>query len=305
MQTILGSNGQIGHELAEELYRNYTKELRLVSRNPKQIHPSDQTVAANLLDYDETVNAITGSDIVYFTVGLPMNPDMWEQQFLGMLDNVVNASKQAHSKLVFFDNTYMYAKDDTPQTENSPFLHEGRKSTVRARMVERLEDEMKKGDLPIVICRAPEFYGPNNTKSITNSMVFNRIKAGKRPFVPISDQAIRTLIWTPDASRAMALIGNTESAYGQTWHLPTPKGITYREMINISERVLGKRIKYSVIRLWMFKLGSRFNPALRESMELMPRYQVDNIFLSDKFKTQFPDFQITSFESGISQILTK
>ncbi|GAY73977.1 nucleoside-diphosphate-sugar epimerases [Lentilactobacillus kosonis] len=114
MQTILGSNGQIGHELAEELYQNYTKELRLVNRHPKQIHPTDQTVAANLLDYDETVAAIDGSDIVYFTAGLPMNSDMWEQQFLGMLDNVIKASKQAHSKLVFFDNTYMYPKNATP-----------------------------------------------------------------------------------------------------------------------------------------------------------------------------------------------
>lgn len=31
MQIILGSNGQIGHELAKELYKNYTKEIRLVS----------------------------------------------------------------------------------------------------------------------------------------------------------------------------------------------------------------------------------------------------------------------------------
>ncbi|GAY73976.1 nucleoside-diphosphate-sugar epimerases [Lentilactobacillus kosonis] len=192
-----------------------------------------------------------------------------------------------------------------PQTEDSPLLREGRKSTVRAKMAERLVDEMKQGELPIVICRAPEFYGPDNTKSITNSMVFNRIKAGKRVFIPVSDSAVRTLIWTPDASRAMALIGNTDSAYGQTWHLPTPDGITYREMIDLSEQVLGKKIKYSVIKLWMFKLGSRFNPALKESMELMPRYQVDNIFLSDKFKTKFPDFKVTSFKSGITQILTK
>ncbi|WP_268913637.1 NAD-dependent epimerase/dehydratase family protein [Lentilactobacillus sp. SPB1-3] len=305
MQTILGSNGQIGHELAEELYQNYTKELRLVSRHPKQIHPSDQTVAANLLDYNETLTAIEGSEIVYFTAGLPMNSDIMEQQFLGMLDNVIKASKQAHSKLVFFDNTYMYPKTATPQTETSPIIHEGRKSTVRARMAERLVAEIELGELPVVICRAPEFYGPDNTKSITNSMIFNRIKAGKRAFVPINDQVVRTLIWTPDASRAMALIGNTDSAYGQTWHLPTPKGITYQEMINISERVLGKRIKYSVVIMWTFKLGSWFNPALKESLELLPRYQVDNVFLSDKFQEAFPDFQITSFEEGITQILTK
>ena len=37
MQTILGANGQIAEELAKTLYRDYTQELRLVSRTPKKI----------------------------------------------------------------------------------------------------------------------------------------------------------------------------------------------------------------------------------------------------------------------------
>lgn len=36
MQTVLGSNGQIGHEIARELYKNYTKDIRLVGRKPKK-----------------------------------------------------------------------------------------------------------------------------------------------------------------------------------------------------------------------------------------------------------------------------
>lgn len=79
MQTILGSNGQIGQELAKELYQNYTQELRLVSRNPKKIHDSDQLYPADLLDFDETNQAIAGSEIVYFTAGLPMDSTMWEK----------------------------------------------------------------------------------------------------------------------------------------------------------------------------------------------------------------------------------
>ena len=91
MQTILGSNGQIGHELAKELYKNYTKEIRLVSRKPQKIHDSDELVSADLLDFNETNNAISGSDIVYFTVGLPMDSEMWMKQFSKILDNVIEA----------------------------------------------------------------------------------------------------------------------------------------------------------------------------------------------------------------------
>lgn len=54
MQTILGANGQIAEELARELHRNYTTDIRLVSRNPKKINDTDQLFSANLLDAQAT-----------------------------------------------------------------------------------------------------------------------------------------------------------------------------------------------------------------------------------------------------------
>lgn len=81
MQTILGSNGQIGQEIAKEIYRNYTKDIRLVGRKPKKIHETDELVAADLMKYEDTLKAVEGSEIVYFAVGLPANSEMWEERF--------------------------------------------------------------------------------------------------------------------------------------------------------------------------------------------------------------------------------
>lgn len=108
MQTILGANGQIAEELAKELKRNYTTEIRLVSRNPKKVNDTDTTLAANLLDSEKADEAIRGSDVAYFTLGLPMDSQMWEQQFPLIMRNVIDACKKYGTKLVFFDNTYMY-----------------------------------------------------------------------------------------------------------------------------------------------------------------------------------------------------
>lgn len=304
MQTVLGSNGQIGHELAKELYEHYTTDIRLVSRNPKKIHGSDQLVKADLLQLDDAMKAIKGSEIVYFTVGLPMDSQMWEKQFLIITENVIKACQQNNSKLVFFDNTYMYEKNAIPQIERSSFIPKGRKSIVRAKMAERIQEEMISGRLETVICRAPEFYGPGNTQSITNTMIFNPIKIKEKLKVPISDRTLRTLIWTPDASRSMALIGNTKEAYNQTWHLPCTEQKTYKELITLTESILDKELRYSVVKMWQFKLGSYFNQNLKELEELLPRYQVDNLFISEKFKTNFPDFKITTFEEGIQQIFS-
>ncbi|WP_270334679.1 NAD-dependent epimerase/dehydratase family protein [Ligilactobacillus acidipiscis] len=303
MQTILGSNGQIGQELAKELYRNYTKNIRLVSRKPKKVNEQDQLYSADLLSFKESSEAIAGSDIVYFAVGLPMNSTMWEKQFPVIMQNVIKACETNGSKLVFFDNTYMYAKNDHPQKEDSPFIAKGRKALVRKQMAQMVLNEIEAGKLEAVICRAPEFYGPAKTSSITNTLVFNKIKQGKRIIVPLSKQKLRTLIWTPDASRAMALIGNTPDTYGQTWHLPCDNGHNYQELIEFAEKITGRKLKYTVIKMWEFKVASLFSKNARELQELLPRYGADNIFISEKFKKRFPDFSITPVDKGIKKLL--
>ena len=50
MQTILGAGGQIATELARELHDRFGVPLRLVSRHPRAVHPSDEVFAADLTD---------------------------------------------------------------------------------------------------------------------------------------------------------------------------------------------------------------------------------------------------------------
>lgn len=303
MQTILGSNGQIGQELAKELFKKYTKDIRLVSRKPRKVNPTDSLFSADLLKAEEAHAAIAGSEIVYFTAGLPMNSELWEEQFPLMMKNVIDACKLHQSKLVFFDNTYMYPKNAEIQYEDTKFEPTGRKSTVRARLAEMIIEEIEHHSLEAVICRAPEFYGPGQTQSITNTMVFNAIKENRKIKIPLSATRLRTLIWTPDASRAMALIGNDADAYAQTWHLPCAPSLTYQDIITLSEEITGKKLQYTIIKMWQFKLAALFSQKAKELQELLPRYAEDNVFNSDKFKKHFPEFEVTSFEAGVKQVL--
>ncbi|MFJ8845860.1 NAD-dependent epimerase/dehydratase family protein [Streptomyces cyaneofuscatus] len=304
MQAVLGANGPIGEELTRELYRTFTHDIRLVGRSPVKVHDTDRLVSADLTDPEATMRAVEGSEIAYLTVGLPMDAQLWEERFPVMMRNVIDACATYGTKLVFFDNTYMYPGTTTPQTESTGFEPNGRKGRVRAKIATMLLDAMSAGTVDAVICRAPEFYGPGKTKSLTNSLVFDRIRAGKRPLVPVSAKTVRSLIWTPDAGRAMALIGNTPDAYGQTWHLPVdPHRLTYAEMIRVAEEVTGRRIRYTVLPLAVFTIGGRFIGQLGETQELLPRYRGDNIFDTAKFTTRFPDFPVTSYHEGITEIL--
>ncbi len=303
MQTILGANGQIAEELARELKRNYTSEIRLVSRHPKKVNETDVLFAANLLYGEQADEAVKGSDIAYFTLGLPMNSEMWEAQFPKIMRNVINACKQHGTKLVFFDNTYMYPQNGEVLTEESPFQPVGRKGAVRKQIAEMLLQEMAAGQIEAVICRAPEFYGPAKTQSITNTFIFDAISKHQKLKVLLSDQKIRSLIWTPDASRATALIGNTPDTYGQTWHLPIDDHrLNYKELIALVAEVYGKELKYTVISKFILSIGALFNKQIKELQELLPRYASDNVFEVSKFKNRFPEFKITTYKEGIAYI---
>ncbi|QLC64844.1 NAD-dependent epimerase/dehydratase family protein [Flavobacterium sp. LPB0248] len=303
MQTILGANGQIGEELARELKRNFTSDIRIVSRNAKKVNDTDTVFSADLSIKESAIEALKDTEIAYFTLGLPMDSDLWEQQFLLITKNVIEACKINQTKLVFFDNTYMYPQDDRLLTEETVFEPVGRKGKIRKEMAEMVLNEMKSGELKAVICRAPEFYGPRKTQSITNTLIFDNIKENKKLKVLLRDDKLRSLIWTPDASRATALIGNTPDAFGQTWHLPIDdKRLNYKQFIALASEIYGKDLKYSIIPKFVFSIGALFNKRLKELQELLPRYEHDNIFDDSKFRNRFPDFQITTYNQGIEQI---
>jgi len=303
MQTILGANGQIATELARELARNYTTDLRLVSRSPRKVNDGDKLLAANLLDAKQTRHATQGSRIVYFTAGLPPDTALWEAQFPTMLKNALDASKAAGAAFAYFDNTYMYPQDARMLTEEAPFTPVGRKGKVRALMAEMVLEEMARGDIPVLIGRAPEFYGPGKTQSFTNALVIDKLQAGKKPRVPVRDDTRRTLIWTPDASRALAVLGNTPDAFGQTWHLPCDDDRpTYKEFVAMAAKVWGREPSYSVIGKWMLTAAGLFSKQVREIQELLPRYEHDNLFDSTKFKRRFPAFEVTTYRHGLEQL---
>ncbi|MHA7833782.1 MAG: NAD-dependent epimerase/dehydratase family protein [Algiphilus sp.] len=303
MQTILGASGQIGREVARTLKREYSDDIRLVSRNPRKLHDTDELRSADLLDAAQTQQAVAGSDTVYFTAGLPMDTQRWVAQWPTMMRNVIEACAQHDARLVYFDNTYMYPQTAEPQTEASAFRPHGAKGRVRGEITRMLLKAMDQERVRAVICRAPEFYGPCKTQSITNSTVIEPLKAGKPAKVFVRDDTLRTLIYTPDASRAMVLIGNNEDAYGQSWHLPCDDArLTYRQFIALAAEIFGTAGRYRVLKPWQLRLVGIFSAQVRDAAELLPRYAVDNLFVSDKFKQRFPDFRVTPIREGLEAI---
>ena len=300
MQTILGSNGVISTELAKNLTQ-YTKRIRLVSRNPKKVNPDDELFSADLLNPVQISNAVKDSEVVYLTAGLKYNIKVWREQWPVIMKNVIDACKTYKSKLVFFDNVYLYGKVNGAMTEDTPVNPSSKKGEVRAKIVQMILDEVKNGNLKALIARAADFYGPHNNKSVVNMLVFDNFKKGARAQWLVNDKVKHSFNYTPDAGKGTAILGNTDSAYNQVWHLPTKNNPpTGKEFIELAAKEFGVEPKYTVLSKWMLQLAGLFNGDIRESKEMLYQSYSDYIFDSSKFENKF-SFTPTSYGDGIKE----
>ncbi len=298
MQTILGSSGVIGKELAKALPK-YTNKIRLVSRNPKKVNGGDELFKANLLNADETMQAIEGSEVVYLTVGLQYDINVWRRDWPITMHNVIEACKKNNSKLVFFDNVYSYGKVDGWMTENSPAKPDSEKGKVRAELSEMILKEVKQGNLKAIIAKAADFYGPETLLSFVNIMVFENFKNGKKAQWMIDVNKKHSFTYTPDAGRGTAILGNTESAYNQTWHLPTNKNVLRgKEFIELAANAMGAKPEYMIVKKWMLSMLGLFNKVIKENNEMLYQNDSDYLFDSTKFEKAF-NYEPVSYEEGI------
>jgi nucleoside-diphosphate-sugar epimerase len=299
MQTILGANGTIGSVLAKEL-RNYTDKIRLVSRNPRKVNESDELFPADLSQEGIVDKAVEGSDVVYLVVGFDYKLKVWEDKWPRLMRETIDACIRYNARLVFFDNIYMYDIKAIPHmTEDSPVNPPSRKGAVRKMIAQMILDEVKAGKLMALIARSADFYGPGNEKSFVTEVVYKNIKKGKSANWFLDADKKHSFTFTPDAAKATAMLGNTNDAYNQVWHLPTDKNtLTGRELIELFSKEMDSKTKISVLPLWLLKVLGIFIPLMKEMPEMMYQYNRDYFFDSSKFEKRF-SFKTTTYQEGV------
>jgi nucleoside-diphosphate-sugar epimerase len=304
MQTILGSGGAIGIELARALPQ-FTQEIRLVSRNPKSVNSGDQLVSANLKDSGEVLKAVEGSEVVYLTVGLTYTYKIWQKDWPLIMENVINACKQNNAKLFFFDNIYMYDSNYlNPMTEATPINPPSKKGKVRLQVLEMIEKEMRQGTLTALVARSADFYGPSiQTTCMLTETVFNNFASGKKANWLGSVNYKHSFTYTPDAGKATALLGNTPDAFNQIWHLPTSSDpLTGKEMIKAIASEMGVEPKFQVAPKFLVRIMGLFIPIMRELVEMIYQYDRDYVFDSSKFDQKF-GVKPTPYLEGIKEVV--
>ena len=301
-QTILGANGTIGKVLASEL-KQYTDEIRLVSRHPKKVNETDELFACDLSNPESVDKAIEGSGVVYLVVGFDYNIKVWREKWPQLMKATIDSCIKHNAKLVFFDNIYLYdISTIAHMTEESKINAPSKKGKVREDIAAMVMNSVNSGKLMALIARAPDFYGPDNEKSILIELVYKNLLKSKKPNWFIDARKKHSFIYTPDAAKATALLGNTPDAYNQVWHLPTDSNsLNGEEWVSLFNEEMGLSKKVMVLPMFMLKLLGLFIPMMREMPEMMYQYDRTYFFDSSKFHKRF-DFTPTSYAAGVKMI---
>ena len=300
MQTILGSGGSIGTELAKAL-KQYTADIKLVSRNPVRVNDPDTLHAVDLTDAMQVEEAVEGSEICYVTLGFEYNTRVWEERWLPFMTTVVETCTKHKSKLVFFDNVYAIGGNHVRHiTEDSPLSPSSKKGEVRAAVDNLILDRMKHKGLQAIIARAPDFFGPvKKQNSLLLNLVYDNLAKGKAAQWFCNADVPHTMGYTSDLARGTAMLGNSEDAYNQVWNLPVDmNSLTGREWATLFAEEMNAPDKLRVVPLWGLRLMGLFVPILREMPEMM--YQFDRPYNFDctKFTNKFEYTAVSNREAA-------
>jgi nucleoside-diphosphate-sugar epimerase len=300
--TIIGAGGSIGTPLAMELLKANEK-VRLVSRSNLSI-PGAEYFKADIYSYEETLNSVKNSDVVYLCAGIPYEVKVWAEFWPKIMQNAIDACKKVNAKLIFFDNVYMYGKVDGKMTESTPYNPCSKKGEIRAKIATLLETEMKQKNINAIIARSADFYGPYATKnSVPFMLVIENLMKGKKAQWLVNIDKSHSYTYTMDCAKALHLLSNHEECFNQVWHMPTYNpGVTGKDFIELVAKEVGVPPKYMVLKKWMIKLAGLSDKTIKESYEMLYQNEFDYYFDSTKFNDFF-NFKPTTYSEGIHETI--
>jgi nucleoside-diphosphate-sugar epimerase len=304
-QTILGSGGAIGIELAKALI-SYTSDIRLVSRNPKKVNLNDELFPADLTIREDVFKAIEGSEIVYVTVGFAYNATIWQKLWPPFIRNVIDACILYNVKMVFFDNIYAIGGDHVKHiTEESPISPCSKKGEVRAEVDKLILDAIEHRKLNAIIARSADFFSEVKATSMSMNLIFDNLIKGKKAQWLCDAKKVHNMSYTPDLAMGTAILGNTPDAYNQIWNLPTDsEKITGEGWVNLFAKEMNVNNKYQVLPNWLIKILGLFIPIMKELPEMNYQYDRDYFFDSSKFNKRF-NYTPTKNAVAVKQTIEK
>jgi nucleoside-diphosphate-sugar epimerase len=284
---VVVGKGPLGRAVVRALQARRAR-VRLVSRRGHDVTDGGaEAVAADATDRRQMQEACSGASVVYHCAQPPYA--RWPKLAPPLMEGVLHGAEAAGARLVYGDNLYMYGRVDGRLHEGLPNRPVGSNGRVRAALAEMVLDAHAGGRVPAAIARASDFYGPFVTNSTLGERVFGRAVHGQSAQVLGDPDALHSYTFTDDFGEALVLLGDSDGALGQVWHVPSGEPSSARAMATMAYRELGREPKLSVMPTWLFRLGGVLDPTLRALGEVLYQSQDPWLIDSGKFERRFGD----------------
>ena len=177
--------------------------------------------------------------------------------------------------------------DGRPITEDLPYAANTRKGRVRARMSKELMEAHRSGKVRVAIGRASDFFGPRVITSAAGEQVFGRAVEGKSAQVAGDPDQPHTYTYAPDIGKGLVILGEREEALGRAWHLPSPETVTTRQFVEMIFEEVGRPARVQAAPKIVLRALGLFNPALRETIEMLYEFEEPFVVDHSKFERAF------------------
>ncbi|MDQ1911955.1 NAD-dependent dehydratase [Paenibacillus sp. GD4] len=285
---LIFGTGPLGRSVMVELL-GYGRKVRMANTSGKASGlPGDvEVVRCNAYAVEEVEACCRGARVVYVCVQPPYHE--WPQKFPSLIRSIAEGVMRTGAKLVLGDNLYMYGQTVGSIHEELPYAATTRKGKVRSEVARYVLGLHQKGNLQTVIGRGSDFFGPYVLGSTLGSRVFPALLQGKACSLIGHIDLPHTFTYIGDFGKSLVLLGETESAYGQAWHVPNAPTMTPRQVAELAYRLAGKQPKIRSMGRVMIAIGGLFIKEARESMEMMYAFEQPYVVDSSKFFRTFGD----------------
>ena len=288
---VIAGAGQIGPQVAERLLARGLR-VRMVRRGAITDAPRGaEAVSANVSDPAAAAEAMRGASVVYHCA----NPryHKWPAELVPLARGITLGAAKNGARVVALDNLYMYrVPADGRLAEDNEIAPVSRKGVLRAEAARVMLDAHARGDAPVAIVRASDFFGPSCTRSIFGDRFWKKLFAGKPVEVMGDPDQPHTYSYGPDVADALVTIGLTDPSsdpdvWGRVWHAPALPAESTRTWLARFASAAGVEPRFTRLSPMLLRVAGIFLPEAKELPEMMYQWRAPFVLDDRAFRARF------------------